>query len=706
MSAIPWQTAPLPPDELRRLAELHSYQILDTPPDIVFDRLTRMAAQRFATPIALVSLIDRDRQWFKSRHGIDVTETPRDLAFCAHAILGDEVLVVRDATSDPRFAGNPLVAGAPDIRFYAGAPLITRNGHKLGTMCVIDKVPHPGFSPDDARELADLAAIAIDEMELRTALQRIRHDLDALRQAQRAMENARDEAEHATYEKSQFIATISHELRTPMNGILGMAYLLGDTPLDKLQREYIETINHSAQNLLLLINDVLDMSKIEAGELIVEREHFDVKNDFAQTVKLLYPLAQKKGNELSYHIEAEVPDTLIGDQGRFAQIVTNLVGNAVKFTENGKVEALLRYNPADRSIFCEVKDTGIGIPEAKHGAIFEKFTQGDVSITRKYGGTGLGLAITKKLVNMLGGEIGFESKEGKGSRFWFTLPISPGNRSSHENTGTPVPAAPNGRLRVGEARVLIAEDHPVNQVFLSALLKKFGFTAIDVAENGLRVLDRIQAGGRYDAIFMDCKMPELDGYETTMLLRAQERKTEPPAHIPIIALTANALAGDRETCFEAGMDEYITKPVDPERLKEALRRWFLFATDAEMPLASSPRAEPATPPLTFDRLEMVADSDAEKTRMLALFFRMADEAAEILEKTRRGEEFAQWKNAAHGLKGAAANLGMGELEKLCRRCEEAGSSTYDQRGELTRAIRDEVARIGNYIADHKPSWVT
>ena len=286
MSTLPWKKASPPACEADRLAELHHYQVLDTPPEIAFDRLTRLVARHFNMPIALVSLIDRERQWFKSRYGLDAQETPRDVAFCAHAITQNDVMVIHDATQDSRFAGNPLVVGAPTIRFYAGAPLTTKSGHKLGTICIIDHIPHPEFTEEQKKELAELSFIVIDEMELRLTARQAQQHIENLNMTQKALEEARQKSELIMQEKSQFVATISHELRTPMNGILGMAYLLTNTPLNRTQQEYIDTINHSAQNLLLLINDVLDISKIEAGGLKIEHKPFDIKNDFIQTIKL------------------------------------------------------------------------------------------------------------------------------------------------------------------------------------------------------------------------------------------------------------------------------------------------------------------------------------------------------------------------------------------------------------------------------------
>ena len=702
MTGTSWAIAPLPENEAQRLEALRHYQILDTAPEIVFDRLTRMAARRFDMPIALVSLIDEKRQWFKSHHGLDATETPRDLAFCAHVILQDEVMVVSDTTTDPRFAGNPLVTGNPDIRFYAGAPLTTPSGHNLGTVCIIDRVPHPEFSEAQKKELAELAAIAMDEMELRIAVTQVKRDLEVLKSTQHALDQARAKAEQIVQEKSHFIANISHELRTPMNGILGMAYLLSDTNLDPVQRGYIDTITHSGQNLLLLVNDVLDLSKIEAHELILENSPFDIKTSFTQAIKLLKPLADKKGITLQYDIDPDMPQRILGDPGRIVQIVTNLVGNAVKFTDYGSVTARLRYDAKYSCITCEVKDTGIGIPENKRNAIFEKFVQGDTAITQKYGGTGLGLTITKQLVVMLGGEIGFESQENAGSRFWFTLPAALPDINTYPSRKKNAFFGGTGTIPVREARLLVVEDNAVNQLFLVKLLKKFGFTMVDVASNGIKALEQIHLTSHsYHAILMDCMMPAMDGYEATALIRKHELEIWEGSHVPIIAMTANALAGDREKCFAAGMDEYLSKPLQPDVFREMLGRWFAFPGNTPSPLVTD---EPTTaaPPMNVNRLNMVAATDTEKTALMSLFFRLADEAVATMENSRRGDEFLQWKQAAHSLKGSAANLGMAALSELCQQSENASSLTYEQRSHLLQGIKDELRYVESFATHQNP----
>jgi two-component system, sensor histidine kinase len=702
--------AALPANEQERIAELQHYEVLDTPPEKAFDRLTRMAARRFGMPIALISLVDKERQWFKSRYGLDATETHRDLAFCAHVILGSDVMVVNDTTTDPRFANNPLVTGNPDIRFYAGAPLKTSSGYNLGTMCIIDTIPHLEFNEEKQRELAELASITMDEMELRVAIKQMHTDMERIKATQEALDLARAKTDKIIQEKTQFIANISHELRTPMNGIIGMVYLLNDTVLDTIQREYIDTISHSADNLLLLVNDVLDISKIEAGELILEQRAFDLKNSFTQTIKILKPLADKKNIQLFSHVDYGIPDIIVGDSGRFSQIITNLVGNAVKFTNHGSVNAYLHYNAEDGSVLCEVKDTGIGIPESKHSVIFEKFVQGDAAITQKYGGTGLGLTITKQLVTMLGGHIGFDSKAKEGSRFWFILPMMlpdeshqpKNNDCSHETGSWCIP--------VQNACVLVAEDHPVNQLFLVKILQKFGFNSIEVAENGIMAMEKIYARSKdhlppYDAIFMDCKMPEMDGYEATKLIRKEELKSGEEKHIPIFAMTANALAGDRELCLESGMDEYLTKPLQPNRLKETLSRWFVFSSETTDVIAPT-LTKDILPPIEFSRLALIAETEVEKADLLALFFRISDESILVLEKSKRNEEFTQWKTAAHSIKGSAGNIGMQQLAELCLRAEHCEKENYDYRSTLLIEIKAEIIRIKAYIHSQHPNLLS
>jgi len=649
-----------PQNETRRIAVLADYEILDTEGEDAFDTFAALASRVCGTPLAGVSFVDADRQWFKARVGLDATAIARDDSFCAHTILDPErVLVVEDARLDPRFANTALVTGAPHLRFYAGAPLVAPGGEALGTLCVFDREPRQ-LEQMQLQMLQLLARAVVSQLELRKRVVE-------LAQAKR-------EAEEATSAKTEFFANMGHEIRTPMTAIMGMSELLEDTPLTEEQKEYVHVLRQAGVRLMGLIDGILDLSRLESGRLVLRPEPLVMRSFLASVLEVAAKPAQTKGLSVALEVAPDVPEAVSADASRLQQILLDLLGNAVEFTKEGGIVLRVTRTPgstAPGALRFALIDTGIGIAAVDQVRFFRPFEQVDTAVGERHGGAGLGLSLADRLVLLMGGAIALESAPGRGSTFSFDLVLPPAETprvAGPEVDDGPEPAPvrpPSASAAPPQAApdtvpVLLVDDSEDNRFLVREFLRETRY-AVECAKTAREGLEMF-ATERYAVVLMDVQLPDMDGYAATRAMRAWEREQR-AMRTPILALTADDTEDDRQAALDAGCDEHLAKPFERAKLLGTLRR---FGTKAAI-LRMVPRY------LSNRASDLIA-------------LRGALEAG----------DFAAMRPIGHKMKGTGASFGLREVTDIGAALEGAAKRADHE------AARAAIDRLDGFLERRLP----
>lgn len=590
---------PVAVEDAERISKLKKYQVLNNNEEPAFARLTELAKLFFNMPVVAITFMDEETQYLKSLLGLDgICTTSRKVAICNYTVLSDEVLVLPDLTEDSRFSQNPLVTEAPYLRFYAGAPIIMQEDgktYRLGSLCLMDRQPHHDFTEKDADILAQFAAMAADALKL---------------------QDQQRHAKHANEMKSEFLANMSHEIRTPMNGIIGMVEMLAETKLSAEQQEYVDNIKVSNEHLLAIINGILDLSKVESGKMTIDSIPMNISSLCNEVVSLFAVKARQRSLTLDYHYTEALSPYIKGDPVRIKQIMANLVNNAIKFTREGgrvtidvkhmennscedkygnhksicshelQVEQASHYNTDDRgsvkhqdmTLCIEVTDTGVGIKPESLEAIFDAYDQANKSTHRLYGGTGLGLSVCKSLVELMGGYIEVDSAVGIGTTFTVLLPLPPIDEAHYENWQDSNDFGMTEPSHELIGHILLVEDDSVNAMIAKKALNNSGHTVTHVTDGQQAIEVFALNPEQYDVILMDHHMPIMDGVQATIKLH---ELYDPQALPPIIALTANAMDGERKKYLDVGMQDYCTKPFKQEQLNALVQYWLMYKQSME-----------------------------------------------------------------------------------------------------------------------------